>query len=547
MIPVVLAKALISSLFSLSSSLFFLSASSFLFLSSSSFFFLSFSSLFFLSSSSLFFLSSLLLLSYISLFLPISSSLLFPSSSSLLLLSSISFLFLSFSLSLFSSFSLFFSSSSSLLFSFSLPLLFSFSLPLLSSSSPLPSPPSNPSHSQASPHSPSLTLFTFFNPPINTHFFNFAIPINSTSFTFFRAHIVPVNSPNSPKSIHHHNSSHSLFITSFNSPPNTYCPNEMVFNEGKSIQSSQLIKTLTLKHHTHHTHKTPIANLHTLQFLTIPHLKHTSTRLAKALLSNLHLLQRIQSHNPQILHKLKALITHNQLSQSHILLHAPLVKRLIVTHPILHLNPFHILVQQHEIIILLHYHSPNSVHRFSHRCKSNHCIRSHVHLRRVVHCYTPPFSHSVRKAQQASLNSLHCEFSPPNPSQRGAIHHSPHYKLTSINSLHTPSLLHILHQTLVHKVHKRSGPLRGRQSRRLSIAHESHHLQSSTTSIRILSLRQLDQCNAQRPHITLQLRSLIIHFTSHVPRGTTLCAPLGTGMFQLHCQSEITQLDHSTL
>ena len=111
--------------------------------------------------------------------------------------------------------------------------------------------------------------------------------------------------------------------------------------------------------------------------------------------------------------------------------------------------------------------------------------------------------------------------------------------------VHGSSFLRIPHQTLADKINERTGPLRRRERRNASIANRFRHFGGRETVIRILPLRQLNQRNAQRPHITFQFRFVVEHFWSIVPQGSALVIQLGTGVLYPLCQTKVTQLDQA--
>ena len=94
---------------------------------------------------------------------------------------------------------------------------------------------------------------------------------------------------------------------------------------------------------------------------------------------------------------------------------------------------------------------------------------------------------------QTEAQSFHSPgFSSPSPSQKGANHQFPQHNTHLHQLTHTPSLLHILHQTLAHEVHKRSRPLRGRQTWRWLVQYTIHYSRWGEASIRML-LSHLNQ------------------------------------------------------
>ena len=114
---------------------------------------------------------------------------------------------------------------------------------------------------------------------------------------------------------------------------------------------------------------------------------------------------------------------------------------------------------------------------------------------------------------------------------------------------HAPSLSHFPYQALVYKIHKLRRPPIRRERRWCIHANPLHYCSCSTKVIVIgvLSFSQFNQRNAQRPHITLHHGLSIEHLRSHVQWGSTNVAALRVGMIQLLRQSEITQLNHTTL
>ena len=123
--------------------------------------------------------------------------------------------------------------------------------------------------------------------------------------------------------------------------------------------------------------------------------------------------------------------------------------------------------------------------------------------------------------------------------------------------IHRRALLHILHQTLVHKVHILRRPLSGGKSGRCSITNQFYdlcfnsflfkHLRRALSGKRVLPISQFNQRNAKRPYITLQLRHSIEHFRSDIPRGSTLCWPSAGRALQLNGQREITEFHQALL
>ena len=111
--------------------------------------------------------------------------------------------------------------------------------------------------------------------------------------------------------------------------------------------------------------------------------------------------------------------------------------------------------------------------------------------------------------------------------------------------VHRSSFLRIPHQTLADEINERTGPLRRRERRNGIKANRFRHSCGREAVIRILPLRQLNQRNAQRPHVTLQLRFVVEHFWSIVPQGSTLVVQLGTGVLYPLCQTKVTQLDQA--
>ena len=117
---------------------------------------------------------------------------------------------------------------------------------------------------------------------------------------------------------------------------------------------------------------------------------------------------------------------------------------------------------------------------------------------------------------------------------------------THIHQLvHGGSFLCTPHQTLADEINERTRPLRRREGRNGIKANRLRHFGGREAVIRILSLCQLNQRNAQRPHVTLQLRFVVEHFWSIVPQGSALVVQLGTGVLYPLCQTKITQLDQA--
>ena len=111
--------------------------------------------------------------------------------------------------------------------------------------------------------------------------------------------------------------------------------------------------------------------------------------------------------------------------------------------------------------------------------------------------------------------------------------------------VHGSSFLCIPHQTLADEINERTGPFRRRERRNASITNRLRHFGGRETVIRILPLRQLNQRNAQRPYVTLQLCFVVEHFWGIVPQGSTLVVQLGTGVLYPLCQTKVTQFDQA--
>ena len=107
------------------------------------------------------------------------------------------------------------------------------------------------------------------------------------------------------------------------------------------------------------------------------------------------------------------------------------------------------------------------------------------------------------------------------------------------------SFLRIPHQTLADEINERTRPLRRREKRNASIANRLRYSCGREAIIRILPLRQLNQRNAQRPNVTLQLRFIVEHFWSIIPQSSALVVQLGTRVLYPLYQTIITQFDQA--
>ena len=113
---------------------------------------------------------------------------------------------------------------------------------------------------------------------------------------------------------------------------------------------------------------------------------------------------------------------------------------------------------------------------------------------------------------------------------------------THIHQLtHTPSFIHILYQTLAHKVHKHSRPLPSRKGRRILRKQLHHHMHSIAATVRIPSLRHLNQRDSKGPDITLCHMLLLEHFGSLVEQRITLNSSFVATFIQKRVQGVIRQ------
>lgn len=110
-----------------------------------------------------------------------------------------------------------------------------------------------------------------------------------------------------------------------------------------------------------------------------------------------------------------------------------------------------------------------------------------------------------------------------------------------------PSSILILHQTLADEVDKVTWPSRWRECRRLIIQNVIHHITWwCVVLIWVSSFCQFNQCNAQRPYITLQSSTLLsIHLWWIVPIGSLLTRSSWPRMVQLVWQTKISQLNQA--
>ena len=125
------------------------------------------------------------------------------------------------------------------------------------------------------------------------------------------------------------------------------------------------------------------------------------------------------------------------------------------------------------------------------------------------------------------------------------------YASHAFTSTHTHQLVHrssflcTPHQTLADEINERTGPLRRRERRNGTQANRLRHFGGREAVIRILPLRQLNQRNAQRPNVTLQLRFIVEHFWSIIPQSSALVVQLGTRVLYPLYQTIITQFDQA--
>ena len=103
------------------------------------------------------------------------------------------------------------------------------------------------------------------------------------------------------------------------------------------------------------------------------------------------------------------------------------------------------------------------------------------------------------------------------------------------------SLLPLLHQTLLHKVHEVRRVRRGGERRRGIQANRLHRRLCSQNAEGVPSLCQLDEGDAQRPDVGFQASRSVEHLGSHVTECATDCGSMGRGGVQLRCQAEIAQ------
>ena len=110
-----------------------------------------------------------------------------------------------------------------------------------------------------------------------------------------------------------------------------------------------------------------------------------------------------------------------------------------------------------------------------------------------------------------------------------------------------PSSILILHQTLADEVDKVMRPFRWRECRRLIIQNVIHHITWwCVVLIWVSSFCQFNQCNPQRPYVTLQSSTLLsIHLWWIVPISSLLTRSSWPRMVQLFGYTKVRQLNQA--
>ena len=224
-----------------------------------------------------------------------------------------------------------------------------------------------------------------------------------------------------------------------------------------TIPNNHLLKRITIPHHKRTpTLTTPIAHHHTLQRATTTHLHLAITRRRETTHPNLHTLQSRKPTQHQLTHVLQTVVAHHQLLQSRIRIQPPLHYTRVVARTTPHLNTFRGVIAFNQVGTLLYHHS-RLLSLLTQRVVQ-HRHRHHVHAlrRRLARSCVP---HALRQLVQYGRvpvlhDAIHC-----------VLHERVLVVIVARNAhlqqrLHRRSLLHVLHQTLLHEVHQIGRPPR---------------------------------------------------------------------------------------